>query len=72
MDDFVITAAAFNLLYAMLAAVAVWLGLLYLDKSINVKFSETAAIIRQDPRATAIYYGARVIAVCLLFGLVIG
>lgn len=72
MDDFMILATAMKLFYAAIAAAAVVFGLRYFDKSVGIRFSETLALIRQEPRAAATYYAARVIAVCLLVGLVVG
>lgn len=72
MDEFIIAAALMKLGYVALAAACIWYGLRALDRSLGASFRETVAIIRQQPIATAIYYGARILAVCLLVGLVIG
>jgi len=72
MDGFVITAALLKLGYAAAAAVLVVVGLRYFDKSIGIAFGDTMARIRESPVGTAIYFGARIMAVCLLVGMVIG
>lgn len=72
MDSFVFTAALMKLGYVALAAAAIWYGLRALDRSLGVRFSETMAIIRRDPKATAIYFAMRILAICVLVGLVIG
>lgn len=71
-DEFIFTAAALKLGYAALAAVAVWSGLRWLDRSLGLPFSGTVKIIRRSAVATAIYYAARILAICLLVGMVIG
>lgn len=72
MDGFVFTAAFLKLGYAAIAALAVWFGLRRLDASLGVPFSESIKIIRRSPIAAALYYGARILAICLLVGLVVG
>lgn len=72
MGEFAIVAGALKLLYAVAAIVMVWLLLRRFDRSCGFKFTDTLAKIRESSTATATYYGARIVAVCILFGMLMG
>lgn len=61
-----------DLFYAVVASLVVFYGLRYLDKRSGRKWSETIGIIREDPVGSAIYHGARILALCLFFGMLLG
>jgi hypothetical protein len=56
--------------YALTAFVGVWALLRLLDRSGSRPWTETMDIIRRNPIATAVYYGARFCGACLLVGMV--
>lgn len=72
MEDFVIVAAVKKLVFAGLAVyLAVRLSA-WLDDRAKNPFSDTIAIILRSDLGTAIYYGARFLAICVLLGMVLG
>lgn len=72
MDTFVLLAAGMKFGYALAAVLAIILLLKWFDRTNGTSFGRDAlTIIHGDPRATADYYGKRIIAVCILVGLVI-
>lgn len=52
--------------YALVALLALFLGLRKLDQRAGRPWAETMDIIREDPRATATYYAARWLGACLV------
>jgi hypothetical protein len=63
----------FNLAYLVFAVITVFLALRIRDWLSKVKFrDEIIPIIKQDPLATAVYYGFWAVGVCLLAGSMLG
>jgi hypothetical protein len=71
MDDFVVVASLLKLSYAALALGAVTLFLRYLDKRGGVDFHDFFEDLKNDPKAAALYLGARFVGACLLVGYVL-
>lgn len=72
MDDYVILSAALKLGYALLAVFGLVYFTRWLDRRSGILFAEIAARIRENPLASAIYYGLRILALAFLVGAVIG
>lgn len=72
MDTFVLLAAGMKFGYALAAVLAIITLLKWFDRTNGVRFGrDILSVIRNDPTATAHYFGARFIGVCILVGLVI-
>ncbi len=72
MDTFVLLASLMKFGYAILAVFALITLLKWMDRTNGVRFGrDILSVIRNDPTATAHYFGARLIGVCILVGLVI-
>jgi hypothetical protein len=72
MDDYVLVAGTLKLAYALLAVFGLVTFTRWLDRRSGVTFSEVAARFRDNPLASATYYGLRILALALLVGAVIG
>lgn len=64
----IITAGAVKLIWAVVAAAALFLLLRLRDRLVGVDFRVVAEGIAGDPKASAIYYGLSVLAVAYLLG----
>lgn len=63
-----ITLTFLYLLFSATFIAGVWWGMLrILDKTAGVKFHAKFRIMETDPMALAVYFGARLIALALLF-----
>lgn len=72
LDDFVLTAALLKAFYALVAVVgAIYLSA-WLDNRANKPWAATIEIIVTSPVAAAVYYGLRILGICLLLGLLMG
>lgn len=72
MSDVVIMSTVLNLVFAVLAVVALVFLLRWFDKQAGVGFTEwIEAVSNENPKALAIYYGLRFLGVCLLVGAII-
>jgi len=72
MDDFIVTAAALKLGYAALGVLACLLFSVWLDRRARVDFRAMLSGVVGNATASAIYYGARWLGICLLFGALAG
>ena len=71
-DTFVVIAAALKLAFALAAVYAAVRVSRWLDDRANKPFAATIAVILKSDLGTALYYGLRFLAICLLLGMVIG
>lgn len=72
MEEYVILAALLKLGYALAAVIGMVLMLRWLDRRLGLQFSEILGKMREEPSALALYFGARIIAVAIVIGSVIG
>lgn len=71
-DTFVLVAGLLKIGLACFAVVAViWLSS-HFDQRANRTFSQSMDEMAKQPQALAIYYGARIIALCVLVGMLVG
>ncbi|MCJ2164656.1 MULTISPECIES: transglycosylase SLT domain-containing protein [unclassified Pseudodesulfovibrio] len=61
-----------DLVYTLTSALLLFYGLRFLDKRSGRPWKGTMATIRQDPLASALYHGLRILALCLFAGLLMG
>lgn len=66
LSQFLVTTALVNTGYFLGAVAAWWLALRLLDKAGGQVFTDLWPILRSEPRALALYLGARILAVALL------
>lgn len=72
MDDFVILAALLKFGYGAAGIVFLVLVSRWLDKRAGVQFRNVAELIRNDPWASAFYFGFRFLALAILLGMLAG
>lgn len=72
MNDLIFISQSIDLFWALLAVLLVVLISMWLDRRARVQFVESLAKMRNDARATALYYGLRWLGICLLVGLAVG
>ena len=71
-DDFAITATLLRVVYAIIAVLGlIWLSS-HFDQRAKRTFNDSMEEMAKEPMALAIYYGARIIALALLLGALMG
>jgi len=69
MISIILTSIIAKLVVAVAAYIVIRLVLRQLDRSAQIYFSDWYH--DADPKSRAIYFGCRIIAICLLFGLIL-
>lgn len=73
MDAILLVSATYKLGFALVAVALLFGTLRGLDWMLGITFGDILAELRQsDGLATAIYFGARIVAVALLIGMALG
>lgn len=72
MGDIALMAMGFKMLYAVLAALLIEVMCRRMNRTIGVRMSEVVANIRRDSGAASLYFGLRILGLCILFGTIMG
>lgn len=72
MEDFLITAMSLKAIYTLVGIIAAVLVTRWLDARAGVVFRAVLADMRRDPIAVAVYFGARILGICILLGMLVG
>ena len=68
MGEVLFTSATMTLAFAIVAIVLTLMVLRIFDVLTGAPFHSVREVIREDPKAAALYYGLRFLGVCLLVG----
>ncbi len=71
-DNFLITAMGLKFLYAAVGVYAAVMVTRWLDRRAGIVFRDIAANLRHSPTAAGIYFGARILGICILLGMLVG
>ena len=72
MDDFLTLAVVLKAIYTAAAILIALYFTAWLDRRSRVNFRDMIGRVAEDPIASALYYGMRFLAVCLLIGMLVG
>jgi len=72
LDDFLLAAMSLKFLYAAIGIYAAVMVTRWLDKRGGIVFADVLKNMRHSPMATAVYFGARILGVCILLGMLVG
>ncbi|WP_431282707.1 transglycosylase SLT domain-containing protein [Humitalea sp. 24SJ18S-53] len=72
MGDFLLTAAAMKALYVSVGVVIAILVTRWLDHRGGIRFRHALSVIMLQPQAAALYFGLRILGICILLGLLVG
>lgn len=71
MIDVIMTSSGLTLLFALVAILAAWGMLRWLDVIAGVNFKTTIREVCRNEHSAALYFGLRFLGVCILLGLVL-
>jgi soluble lytic murein transglycosylase-like protein len=71
-DSFLFTAMTMKAIYALAGVYAAIMVTRWLDARATVNFRDVLAKILTEPHAAAVYFGARILGICILLGMLVG